>query len=90
MTEPAFSSSATTSRALPPRPNGPRALPEPFGARAWASEAPRDAVHGRTAPGTGPTLALVPARALARPAARSRRPVHVVVAVGLTAGIYAV
>ncbi len=37
-----------------------------------------------------PALAVVPRGAVARPAAAARRPIHVVVAVGLTAGLYAV
>ena len=37
-----------------------------------------------------PALAVVPPRTVARPAAATRRPIHVVVAVGLTAGLYAV
>lgn len=37
-----------------------------------------------------PALAVRPPRAVARPAAATRRPIHVAVAVGLTAGLYAV
>ncbi len=36
------------------------------------------------------TLKVVPPRTAARPAAATRRPIHVVVAVGMTAGLYAV
>jgi hypothetical protein len=100
MTEPAFRLSSPTSRALParqlsPRPNSPRALPEPAGAQAAAHEAPTALApwapaHGRTAPSGGASLTVVQPRAVARPAARGRRPVHVVVALGMTAGLYAV
>ncbi len=38
----------------------------------------------------GATLALVPPRAATRASAPARRPIHVVVAVGMTAGLYAV
>ncbi|HEY4945024.1 MAG TPA: hypothetical protein VIH94_02640 [Candidatus Limnocylindrales bacterium] len=40
-------------------------------------------------PGTA-RLSVVPPRTAARPAAPTRRPIHVVVAVGMTAGLYAV
>jgi hypothetical protein len=100
MTERAFGFSGTASSALParsfsPRPGGPRTLREPHGERAAAHEtspalAPWAPLNGRTAPGAGASLAVVPSRALARPAAKGRRPVHVVVALGMTAGLYAV
>ena len=37
-----------------------------------------------------PTLGLAPPIAAARPAVSTRRPIHVVVAVGMTAGLYAI
>ena len=44
--------------------------------------------RGARAPGAA-TLRVVPPRAAARPAAATRRPIHVAVAVGMTAGLYA-
>lgn len=96
MTEPALELPGPASRAVPagplqPRPHGPRTLLEWSGApSSAASGAPPAAIHGRTAPGGGASLTIVKPRAVARAATAGRHPVHVVVAVGITAGLYAV
>jgi hypothetical protein len=98
MTERALGFPGTASSALPVRlsskPGGARVQREPRGELAAhetpSALAPWAPLPGRTAPGAGPSLTVVPSRALARPAARGRRPVHVVVALGMTAGLYAV
>jgi hypothetical protein len=41
-------------------------------------------------PPAAPALRVLPARAVVRPVSTTRRPVHVAVAVGVTAGLYAV
>ena len=88
MTEPARSIAELDPHGLPLRPVGPRPLgPRPLPDRA----ARHGATPGGTAhtPGTG-ALSLVPPMTVARPAVATRRPIHVVVAVGITAGLYAV
>lgn len=65
-------------RTLPGRAPAPRLAPAP-GPRPAAARTVGSA-----------TVGLVPPSAVARTAASTRRPVHVVVAVGMTAGLYAI
>lgn len=95
MTEPAFEFPDSAPRAVPARPHPPRpaglhALPDWPGALAESPAAPAASIPGRKAARAGASLAVAPPRTVARPAAAGRHPVHVVVAVGITAGLYAV
>lgn len=69
-------------RPLPVRPAGPHLLPDrPAG--PGPSRTATAPTQGRARPGVSPPLAV------ARTGAPTRRPVHVLVAVGMTAGLYA-
>ncbi len=75
MTEETISLPSTAERAY----RGRRAVPRPG-----------DPASDRwTVPGGGTTVAVGPRESVARTAGASRRPVHVLVAVGMTAGMYA-
>lgn len=83
MTEPA--------RALPAEDpqtrSGGRIAPHPLGPRGLPGQAPGRAAVERSPGAT--SLGVVPPTPAARPSPPVRRPVHVVVAVGMTAGLYA-
>lgn len=71
------------ARTLPARPLGPHPLPD-----GPASRAPGRTGAART-PDRPATLGVIPPLTATRTAAATRRPIHVVVAVGMTAGLYA-
>jgi hypothetical protein len=71
------------ARPIPTKLPGPRLLPD-----RSANQVSGRAGNART-PGLA-TLSIVPPTTAARPAVGTRRPIHVVVAIGMTAGLYAI